>query len=699
MSLPLKSQTYSEDPQYLKLKLQQYALEITTLRQQNQQKDIKLLQYEKEIHQLHSEKELLLQQISRSEKSMNSYKIASYSKATNNIFDKLTNHSPERSSPMIKEFKMDNGITDAKPKKIYNGIYFKKNKDNKNEDLLKCIENKQPIRKNSNNPLDVFNSEKPPNLFEHFMIITSTRDAFENAIAESYYKPNDSEIRLPPSTIYSYPAMDSSSNNVKKTLENYAFPFGVKTQKLNLDESFSQLNEIVFTANNLIDQRNNCFTFVIKTEDSYNKACFHHNQSLYEGIRNFMNNSNNNSKDSAEAFTKYNNLDLLEVSNTNSFLYGFGIKTLDFIECKEVKTKIPKKKRFWSLEKTYLFASKYSCTRLFLDIILQILNLMKVSKMKLQLEQDSESFSKIDSEFVKNFFANDLKKILDMILSSQKSFCFDSMIEIKDVKIPFEVLFQIPDFNRCFHLEVDWVSGLGLSNLTDETFAFIFSALLLENPIVFLSENLGLLTSTLMLFVNLINPFKWHYPVVSNLPQDLMQILESPVPIMVGINKGSAFANDLSQKYNHIIFVCLDNEVKIDNKVVMKGLINEDFSYKLRTIFHSFIEQLNHKPPILQDLHQEIGDLEKTLELVPNPSNEQRELIYGFFRNVDNFLYMNLIRLIPEKALYAVNEKNLLNYEMIRAQIKNKNRDNIFLDRFIYTQMLTFFLEEYYFKG
>ena len=697
MSLPIKSQIYSEDPQYLTLKLQQYSLEIANLRQQNHLKDEKILLYEKEIESLRSEKIALMQQIMKSEKSMNSYKMASYSKATNTIYDKLTNPQPDSNYQIGKDHSID-GL-DLKPKKIYNGLHFKKTKDhNKGEDLLKCIENK-PIRKNSNNNGNLldYNAEKQQNLYDHFMIITASRDAFENAIAESYYKPNASEIRLPPSSIYSYPEMESTNNNIKKTLENYAFPFGVKTERLNLDESFSQLNEIVFKGNNLIDQRKNCFTFVIKTEDSYNKACFQHNQSLYEGIRNFTNNSNNSSKDSADAFVKWNNLDFLEVSNSNSFLYGFGIKTEDFIECKEGKTNIPKKKRYWMVEKAYCFISKYPCTRFFLDAILQILNLMKVSKMKLQSEQNSDCFSKIDTDFVKNFFTNDLNKILEMIMNVHKNITFDSILDIKDSKFPFEVMFQVPDFNRSFYLEVDWVSSYGLSNLKDESFAFILMALLLENPIVFVSENLGLLTSTLMTFLSLISPFKWHYPVVSNLPQDLMQILESPVPILVGINKKRNFVKDLAQKYNHIIFVSLDNDVFIHNPIVMKGIINEDFYKKLRNIFNDFINKLNKKPADLLDFNPDI-DYEKNSGLVPNPSNDQRELTYRFFRNIDNFMYMNCIKLIPEKALYAINEKNLLNYEMIRAQIKNKNRDNAFLERFICTQMFTFFLDEFYHK-
>ena len=223
-------------------------------------------------------------------------------------------------------------------------------------------------------------------------------------------------------------------------------------------------------------------------------------------------------------------------------------------------------------------------------------------------------------------------------------------------------------------------------------------ALLLENSIVFVSENLGLLTSTMMSFINLINPFKWHYPVVFNIPQDLIQILESPVPILVGINREIGFINGLFQKYNNILFICLDGDLKVFNRNLMKSYSNEDMFMKIKGIFKVFIEKLKKTNGLSNnDL---LIDVEYNnshgKDLVPNPNIQQKEIIYQFFKNIDDFLYVNLIRFIPEKPLYTMNEKNLLNYEMIRGQIKNKDRENRFLERFIQTQMLTFFLDEYY---
>ncbi len=684
MSKITSSSSFTDDSRVLQSKLHQSLCELSSLKQELLTKDQKLLQYESEIQKLHLEKDLLLQQIARSEKALNTTRLSSYSQATNNLLEKLSNPNCEafmNKPQQIKPF----DLPEEKPNKtFYNGIYFKKTKENpmkEKEDLLK--------RKNSD-LLDFFpekGSQSP--LFENFAIVSSTRDCFEKTLFSRHEDSYDSfskktSIILPPLTVFSYPQMEPLSP-IKKTMENYAFPFGVKVENLCLDESCSQLNQILFTSNNLLDQRNNCFSFVIKTEESYNKANFHHNKSLYEGIANFT--SSNYSKDSADAFAKLNQLELLEICNSNNFLYVFGLKTMDFIEAKGLKGKVSKEKRFWAIEKSYCFISKYPFMKLFIEAILQILNIAKIRKMKLQLEQNTESFSKIDTDFLINFFANDLTKLLEFLLnSSQKALFFDNLLEFLDHKLPFELSFRIPDFTKSFYLESDWNASLALSNLSPEVFSFVFLSILLENSMVFFSESLGLLTSSLMLFVNLIQPFKFHFPVVFNLPNELFQILESPMPILMGINREKGFIEGFYQKYTNIIFVSLDN-LKIYNKNLMKEHLNDDFFNKLASIFRGFQEKFHVKND---------GFLKK--ELIGNPSFEQREACFGLFKGISCFLEQKLVKLIPEKALYDVNGKNLLNYEMIRGQMKNKGRDNKFLERFLYTQMLTFFLDEFYCK-
>lgn len=699
MSLPFKPGFFSEE--LYSTKLQQYTNEITFLKQQNELKDEKIKQYENEIKYLRTENASLNQQLLRYEKSINYQRLSSYSKATNDLYDKLSNNQQDSSLQTINKQNSFNESMEEKPKKtFYNGLYFKKAKDPlfPKEEILKNIEAK-PIRKNSNNIFDpLLPLEKTNTLFDNFIIISSTRDNFENIVSGRKGLLNENEIKLPPSVIFSYPTLED--HNIQKTIENCVFPFGIKAQQLNLDESFSQLNQIIFASNNIADQRNNCFLLVIKTEESYNKISPHHRQNLFESLRNFLNHFPFNSKDSADAFIKLNQLELSETCNPNNFLYVFGIKNFDFIEAKEQRDKTHKKKRYWSIEKAICFATKYPFSRFFIEAILQISNIVKITKMKLQMEENSESFSKLGIDFIKNFFTVDLTKTLNFINGHSKYLNFDYSIDIKDHTMPFDLHYQIPDLNQSFFTEIDWVSAMALSNLNDSSFSFIFLALLLENHLVFFSENIGLLTSTMMLFLNLIQPFKWHYPIIYNVPQDLMQILESPFPIFVGINRNKQYTQTLIQKYPNILFISLDRDIKIYNANLVRNQINDEIFQKLKVLFNKFSEKFENKHIIVHDLlGGESYDLPiHSNKLISSPTVDQKKISYDFFMGIWDFLFCNIIKLIPEKALYSINEKNLLNYEMIRAQIKNKDRQNVFLEKFVQTQMFTFFLDEYYSK-
>lgn len=62
--------------------------------------------------------------------------------------------------------------------------------------------------------------------------------------------------------------------------------------------------------------------------------------------------------------------------------------------------------------------------------------------------------------------------------------------------------------------------------------------MLVERSIVFISKNHHLLSFCVYLCIKyLINPFSWIHPFVSILPLEYIQLLDSPVPIIVGIEK------------------------------------------------------------------------------------------------------------------------------------------------------------------
>jgi len=70
-----------------------------------------------------------------------------------------------------------------------------------------------------------------------------------------------------------------------------------------------------------------------------------------------------------------------------------------------------------------------------------------------------------------------------------------------------------------------------------EDFYKILTAVLLERSLVFVSDNLTILSSAVLGLKTLIKPFQWCYALVPVLPSPLIDIIDTPQPILVGITR------------------------------------------------------------------------------------------------------------------------------------------------------------------
>ena len=74
-----------------------------------------------------------------------------------------------------------------------------------------------------------------------------------------------------------------------------------------------------------------------------------------------------------------------------------------------------------------------------------------------------------------------------------------------------------------------------LSTFSHRTFCKLLTAVLLERSIVFVDDNLPLLTSIVLSLKNLIRPFNWCGSLVPIMPSGLQETIFSPFSVLVGI--------------------------------------------------------------------------------------------------------------------------------------------------------------------
>ena len=60
-----------------------------------------------------------------------------------------------------------------------------------------------------------------------------------------------------------------------------------------------------------------------------------------------------------------------------------------------------------------------------------------------------------------------------------------------------------------------------------------------EYNIIIVSRNSQILSGIISFLRNIIYPFSWNYPVVYDMPVEFIDLLESPVPLLAGINISS----------------------------------------------------------------------------------------------------------------------------------------------------------------
>ena len=103
---------------------------------------------------------------------------------------------------------------------------------------------------------------------------------------------------------------------------------------------------------------------------------------------------------------------------------------------------------------------------------------------------------------------------------------------------PKEVVYTFPETKEDIeNLEHLWFCPTLFSLFDCDTFLHLMTLLLLEKSVVFVSNNLTMLTNIIHSLKLLLSPFQWYYPLIYVLPQPLMELLETPQPILMGITR------------------------------------------------------------------------------------------------------------------------------------------------------------------
>jgi hypothetical protein len=133
--------------------------------------------------------------------------------------------------------------------------------------------------------------------------------------------------------------------------------------------------------------------------------------------------------------------------------------------------------------------------------------------------------------------------------------------------------YQIPKPGKLFFKDMSILPIFTLLGV--DRFFKVLAAILCEQRVLFISNDVDLLTTTVLGSIAMIYPFRWHHVFITLLPSKLISYLAAPVPYIIGVKK-SVLSEVSRELASGVMLVDLDNaEVGANGNIVMLDLVGD----------------------------------------------------------------------------------------------------------------------------
>ena len=270
--------------------------------------------------------------------------------------------------------------------------------------------------------------------------------------------------------------------------------------------------------------------------------------------------------------------------------------------------------------------------------------------------------------------------------------------------------FSIPSEIDSVFLEAESSFILCFSVLPFDDLLFLLTHLLLETPLIINSENQALLGATILTLLALMKPFKWPFPIIFSLHQDMSDLVDTPSPIVLGLNHSFVFTEELyylKSPREDAIFVDLDfckfrttsSCLDIYKKI---SLIKD-----LGEVAEKYKAHFNDKPAnFAKKAMTNTGSRGRTINssIIYAPTETHMKAGKEIVRMIYSFLCTRYVRTLPSKPIYMESDKpggmNQIDMAKTKQHIlqNNPTYQKHFLNRFLSTQMFEMFTTSHYRK-
>ncbi|KAL4478556.1 hypothetical protein ABPG74_006791 [Tetrahymena malaccensis] len=417
----------------------------------------------------------------------------------------------------------------------------------------------------------------------------------------------------------------------------------------------------------------------------------------------------------------------LEQTNSNTLMYGICYQQEDLLV---VQDELSNEKTIFLFPTVYCVMTYYPFIDYFLKIILEIVNRIKtirliIGSFSCQIDNNLQN---IDLEKVIEYLQRDRElslslsilqieqvrpdRVLTYFLKNSLSCLqqWDNSIQSYQINritnnnyAQFDTIsFRVPQLEDMCYLEGLETAYLTFSNLSYSDFQFIFTLIMLEKKIVFLSKNITLLTFTIITFQNIIKPFKYPYTIISSISIDKLDFLDSIFPIIFGVNLSSELFQHQCGYNDEFYYIDLDKNI-----ITSFNPIDIDTIYDQRFKFTTQKEQIKQ---LFKQINNNIASrqLGNKFKKIFQASQNNKELVYNpderQMQNLKNLLFLirsSIYECIVNKSIDANIIQENDTYEQLKIKVQNKLlrnnfQDKAFLEGFVQTQTFSYFIQQIY---
>ena len=380
------------------------------------------------------------------------------------------------------------------------------------------------------------------NFIDYFMIIGVKPEIFKNSYLYNSSSIEDINVNLIPQIITKFPKIDKKHIVIDNTIPQQIFPHGFKA----IESQTKPENQIYFV---ILDNQIYSATYTNKYI-----ACL----LIYESI-----------KDYEILNEKYQQKDIL-------------YKTMRSNSIKNEKTSKSDKYKNYYIPKCLCLVSVYPAFNRLTEILTNIYNIVT-----------SNQFNNLYIDRVIEKLVLEIPKLPRGLKKIYLSLPSNSVIDLTEKKmndLPY-ININLPHF----------FSSLDLGNIIE-----IFRYLLLETKLIFFGSKLYDLTNSILSILSLIYPFKYQFQIVSLLPKDLYNFIETISPYIFGVNEtydeNFFNKNEISLEDATICIIDLDrNKTDIISKNE-KAQVVKDFpplpknlKEKIEKEYNKYKKELNNK--------------------------------------------------------------------------------------------------------